>query len=80
MPEDTNNLVLEHLRDVRADLRYMRDSLREQGSRLTRIELGLAGLRRDQGSDAGGVAEMGLRLDRLTDQIHRIERRLDITE
>lgn len=80
MAEDTNNLVLEHLRAVRADLRDMRDSLREQGSRLTRIELGLAGLRRDQGSDAGGVAEMGLRLDRLTDQIHRIERRLDISE
>ncbi|MGE6739938.1 hypothetical protein ACQKGC_06655 [Allorhizobium pseudoryzae] len=39
MAEDINNLVLEHLRAVRADMR-------EQGSRLTRIELALAGLRR----------------------------------
>ncbi|MBT9369481.1 hypothetical protein [Rhizobium sp. CSW-27] len=80
MAEDINNLVLEHLRAVRGDIRDMREILREQGSRLTRIELGLAVLRRDQGTDAEGVAEMGLRLDRLTDKIHRIGRRLDITD
>lgn len=46
MAEDINNLVLEHLRAVRADIRDMREILREQGSRLTQIELGIACLRR----------------------------------
>ncbi len=80
MADDINNLVLEHLRAVRADMRDMREILREQGSRLTRIEVGLAGLRRDQGADAEGVAEMGLRLDRLADKVQRIEHRLDLAD
>lgn len=80
MSDDVNNLVLEHLRAVRADLREMRDTMQEQGHRLSRIEIGLAGLRRDQGSDAEGVAEMGLRIDRLVQQVRRIEHRLDLAD
>ncbi len=53
MGEDAINLVLEHLRAVRTDLRDMREVLHEQGHRLTRIELGLASLRRDNGASAG---------------------------
>lgn len=60
MAEDMNNLVLEHLRAIRADLRGMCDPMQEQGQRLTRMEIGLAGLRRDQGADAGGVAGDGV--------------------
>lgn len=48
MAEDVNNLVLEHLRAIRSDLRDMRDTMAEQGQRLTRMEIGLAGLRRDR--------------------------------
>ena len=64
MVEDTTNLVLEHLRAVRTNLRDVRDVLHEQGHRLTRIELGLASLRRD----------------RLADRVQRIERRLEIMD
>jgi len=77
---DVNNLVLEHLRAIRSDLREMRGAMQEQGPRLTRMEIGLAGLRRDQGADAGGVAEMGLRIDRLVEQVQRIEARLDLAD
>ncbi|WP_377296483.1 hypothetical protein [Rhizobium sp. SGZ-381] len=80
MADDINNLVLEHLRAVRADMRDMRDILREQGSRLTRIERGLAGLRRNRAADAEGVAEMGLRLDRLAGTGQHIEYRLDLVD
>ena len=80
MAEDVNNLVLEHLRAIRSDLRDMRDTMAEQGQRLTQMEIGLAGLRRDQGADAGGVAEMGLPLDRLVEQVRRIDRRLDLAD
>jgi hypothetical protein len=80
MVEDSTNLVLEHLRAVRADLRDMRDTLSEHGHRLTRIEIGLAGLRRDNRADAAGVAETGLRLDRLAGKVQQIERRLEILD
>lgn len=80
MADDVNNLVLEHLRAIRADLRDGRDTMLEQGNRLTRMEIGLAGLRRDQGTDAGGVAELGLRLDRMADTVRRIENRLDLVD
>lgn len=80
MAEDATNLVLEHLRAVHADLRDARDTLSEHGHRLTRIGIGLARLRRDHGTDAAGVAEMGLRLDRLGDKVQRIERRLEILD
>ncbi len=80
MAEDVNNLVLEHLRAIRSDLREMRGTMQEQGQRLTRMEIGLAGLRRDQGADAGGVAEMGLRIARLVEQVQRIEARLDLAD
>ena len=80
MAEDVNNLVLEHLGAIRSYLRDMRDTMAEQGQRLTRMEIDLAGLRRDQGADAGGVAEMGLRLDRLVEQVRRSEHRLDLAD
>lgn len=64
MAEDVNNLVLEHLRAIRSDLRDMRDTMAEQGQRLTRMEIGLAGLRRD----------------RLVEQVRRIEHRLDLAD
>ncbi len=80
MAEDVNNLVLGHLRAIRSDLSDMRDTMAEQGQSLTRMEIGLAGLRRDQVADAGGVAEMGLRLDSLVEQVRRIEHRLDLAD
>jgi hypothetical protein len=40
-----DNLILEHLRAVRSDLGDMRETLREHGHRLTRIESSVAGLR-----------------------------------
>jgi hypothetical protein len=80
MAEDVNNLVLEHLRAIRTDIRDLRDALMDHGHRLTRIEIGLAGHRRDQSADAAGVAEMGLRIDRLTEKVQRIEHRLDFTD
>jgi hypothetical protein len=64
MAEDVNNLVLEHLRAIRSDLRDMRDTMAEHGQRLTRMEIGLA----------------GLRLDRLVEQVRRSEHRLDLAD
>ena len=66
MSDATSNLVLEHLRAIRAELHEMREEQREQRIRLGSIER--------------GIAEMSLRLDRMHDRIDRIERRLGLIE
>ena len=63
---DEPNLVLEHLRAIRAEIHEVREEQREQRIRLGAIER--------------GVAEMSLRLDRVHDRLDRIERRLDLIE
>ena len=80
MADDPTNLVLEHLRAMRGDMHEMKDMLREHGHRLTRIEMSIAPLRRDQASDAGNVAHLEARIDRITDEISRIKQRLDIID
>ncbi|HMG49089.1 MAG TPA: hypothetical protein VK597_00755 [Inquilinus sp.] len=80
MVENVENLILEHLRAVRSDIAALREDTREIKARLVRIESGTAGLRRDQASDAETIAHLQAQLDRLREDIDRINRRLDITE
>lgn len=80
MAEDPANLILDHLRAMRADMHEMKDMLREHGHRLTRLETSIAGLRREQAGDAENVAHLEARIDRLSDDITRIKRRLDIID
>jgi hypothetical protein len=63
MADDATNLVLKHLRAIRSDVHEQR----EHGHRLSRLEIGVAALRRDQASDAENTIE-------------RIERRLEILD
>jgi hypothetical protein len=44
---DTKNLILEHLRGIRADIDAIKDDIHEIKSRLTGLETAVAGLRRD---------------------------------
>jgi hypothetical protein len=59
MADDPTNIVLEHLRAMRGDMHEMKDMLREHGHRLTRIEISIASLRRDQASRCGGGRAFG---------------------
>jgi hypothetical protein len=47
MPEAFDNLILEHLRAVRADISALRDDNKEIKSRLISLEAAIAGLKRD---------------------------------
>jgi hypothetical protein len=71
----SDNLVLEHLRAIRADLQEVRAEQREQRLRLSSIERSLAHIERE-GPEFR--AEVGVRFDRVHDPLDRIERRLDI--
>ncbi len=80
MADEPINLVLEHLRAIRADVGEIKHVQREHGERLIRVELAMASMRRDQAADAENAAHLGARVDRLSDEIDRIKRRLEITD
>jgi uncharacterized coiled-coil protein SlyX len=78
MTEPTENLILEHLKRFQADLAAARERDSEMLARLGRLELAIAGLRRDIAHFDEGAAEQSLRLDRLVERVDRIERRLEL--
>jgi predicted nucleic acid-binding Zn-ribbon protein len=61
-----DNIVLEHLRHMRAAVDGLRDDMREVKSRLGILE--------------SQYANISIRLDRLDGRIERIERRLNLTD
>ncbi|HXQ67126.1 MAG TPA: hypothetical protein VN980_11170 [Alphaproteobacteria bacterium] len=65
MAETPENLVLEHLRAIRADLAGLRSDMREVKVPLGALEQHYAGLPR--------------RLDLVYERVERIERRLELT-
>ena len=78
MTDNIENLVLEHLRAIRADMVYMKDDVREIKSRVITLEAGQATIIQQIGHLTGMAAEHHVRYDRLLERIEKIERRLEI--
>ncbi len=78
MPDEPDNLVLELVRAMRTDITAMRHAQVEHGTRLARIEINIAMIRRDVGNDAVDAAQEHQRLDGLTARIETLERRLEL--
>lgn len=72
------NLVLEHLKAIRTDMASTKDSLKEITTRLGRLEVSVASLRRDNAHMDEAAAESGVRFDRLVERVERIEKRLEL--
>lgn len=73
MTQEPDNLVLEHLRAIRADMGKMADYMQTLSVEMTAIRQHLAGVVTLQDHDHGDIAMIKHRLD-------RIERRLELTE
>jgi hypothetical protein len=71
----SDNLVLEHLRAIRSELREVRGEQTERRMRIGAIERSMARVEVEQ---AELRAEFGSRFDRVLDRLDRIERRLEI--
>jgi hypothetical protein len=80
MTTEVENLVLEHLRAIRAEQSRHGALLVEHGVRLTEIAGSVAGMRRDQALDAEASAHLAARVDRLRDEVEQIKRRLELTD
>lgn len=72
------NLVLEHLRAIRADQADTKADIREIKNRMTTLENGQATIIQHLGHLAGSDAEQHATYDRLVERIERIEKRLEI--
>jgi hypothetical protein len=70
---DADNIVLEHLRHIHRIVDETREDEREIKSRVGTLE-------RDVAQIHVKIAEQSLRIDRFTDRVERIERRLDLAE
>lgn len=83
MTENVENLVLEQLRAIRNQLEGMQvatqQDFQEVKQRLSGVESGIAGLRRDSASTLDDVYRQQAAIDRLNERIQRIERRLELT-
>lgn len=76
MSEETDkiaNLILEHLRAIRSDMRETLDRLDNLTSRVSRLEESAA-------TTARALADINLRLDRVDERLRRIERRLELVD
>jgi predicted nuclease with TOPRIM domain len=73
MTENTENLVLEHLRAIRADMGNIKD-------RLTNIEINLSSLGQPVGALTTAVYSGRTETDDLRRRFERIERRLELSD
>lgn len=78
MAENVENLLLEHLKRMQAELAAARDRDAEILERLGRIEMAIARVARDEGQNYSELIHDRHQLDKLKDRIERIERRLEL--
>ncbi|CDZ66342.1 Hypothetical protein NGAL_HAMBI2605_46180 [Neorhizobium galegae bv. orientalis] len=73
MNEKVENLILEHLRAMRADMRKMADDIHTLRAEMTATRAHMAGVASLQDHDHGDIAAIKVRSD-------RIENRLDLVD
>lgn len=79
MPETVDNLLLEHLKRFQAGQERIERKLDEIVIRVGHLEVGVAGVRRDFAHADENVAGLSVRLDKVSERLDRIERRLELT-
>jgi len=78
MSDNVENLILEHLRGMRGGQERIEHELREIKNRITSLEAGVAGIRRDAAHDNDKIIQQQMGLDQLAERLERIEKRLEI--
>lgn len=79
MPETVENLVLEHLRAIRAEIAQVKDDTSEIKMRLTSMDERLTLAEKGIANVHGDFAIVQIRLDKQGDRLERIEKRLELT-
>ncbi len=79
MTENVENLLLEHLKKIQAELSALRSGNREIISRLGNLEASVARIGRDNAHAFAEQIDDRHAVDALRDRVERIERRLEIS-
>ncbi len=80
MTDSVENLILEHLKRFQAGQDRMEKKLDEIILRVGHLEIGMASTKRDAAHTDENAALLGVRVDRITGRIERIERRLELAD
>ncbi len=78
MTEGIENILLEHLKRFQAGQERIERDLREIKTRLSQLELSVAGVRGDIAHSAADQARQQMSFDGMSDRVDRIERRLEL--
>lgn len=78
MGEQIENLILEHMKRMQAEMTLIRQDTTEIKSRLASIESGIGRIRRDEATNYEEIIENRHMFDRLAERVERIERRLEL--
>ena len=78
MTDNVENLILEHLRGLRAGQDRLESEMREVAARLTSLEASTAAGRRDSAHNYEEVIRQQSSIDQIRARIDRIEKRLEI--
>jgi len=78
MTENIENLILEHLRALRAVMDRVGECLNDLKARVGQVEDHIAGMRRDLSTLHADIAITHKRLDGLESRVERIEKRLEL--
>lgn len=78
MTDNTENIILEHLKRFQTDMNELKRDSKEILSRISHLEIGMAAVRRDIAHADENSAILSARMDRINERIERIERRLEL--
>lgn len=78
MMENIENLIIEHLRVIRADVAAIKEDVRELKTRSTSLEHGQGTILQHLGHLASMLATQQASHDKFMDRVERVEKRLDI--
>lgn len=83
MTENIENIVIEQLKALRNDIKTLREEMHQEFAdvkhRLSTIERGIASVRHENADGFESYVRQQVSIDRITERIERIERRLELT-
>ena len=78
MPESIENLIIEHLRHIRGRVDRIAEDMVDLKQRMSGLETAMVLVKREVSAGDETDARQQTAIDRLSDRIERIERRLDL--
>ncbi|MDY0331810.1 MAG: hypothetical protein RBR52_15130 [Thiomonas sp.] len=79
MTDNTENLILEHLKRFQAGQDRIERKLDELPNRIAHLEVSISRVARDESSNYAEIIQDRHTVDRLKERLERIERRLELS-